>query len=199
MNKLCSRNTALATAAGRSGCRAPVVSRPLAVFSPFGVLVPFALSLAPFIFLPLLSLSLSLSSCIPLRYPCSRASLSRSRRRISVSRSFTLSLSFQACFFLPRTTLLRTSAVSPLSRSLCFFVASVNDPGTSLRPHSSSRSLLRPRSRATPRAAAAMSQSAHGIPRSLSRSSAESVCRRPNKYQINETAARNLDVLITGV
>lgn len=31
------------------------------------------------------------------------------------------------------------------------------------------------------------------------RSVFESACRRPNKYQINETAARNLDVLITGV
>lgn len=52
--------------------------------------------------------------------------------------SFFFPLSFsQAYFFSSRTTLLQTSDVSPLSRSFCFFFASVNDPGVSLRPHSS--------------------------------------------------------------
>lgn len=147
MNKLCSRNTALATAAGRSGC-APVVSQPLAVFSPFDVLVRFTLSFALFIFLLLLC-------AIHVRgVPFSQPS---THWRISFF--FPLSLSFsQVDFFHPSTTLLQTSDVSPLFRSLCFFFASVNDPGVS--PSSFlPRSLLRPCSRATPRAAAAASQS----------------------------------------
>lgn len=52
--------------------------------------------------------------------------------------SFFFLLSFsQVHFFHLSTTLLQTSDVSPPFRSLCFFFASVNDPGVSLRPHPS--------------------------------------------------------------
>lgn len=127
MNKLCSRNTALATAAGRSGC-APLVSQPLAVFSPFDVLVLFILAL--FVFLPL-PLSLSPSSCIPLRYPRSRG--------LFLAFAYLILLPFLSFpyFFSSWTALVQTSDVFPLSRSFRFFFASVNDPGVSLCPHSS--------------------------------------------------------------
>lgn len=130
MNKLCSRNTALATAAGRSGC-APVVSQPLAVFSPFDVLVRFTLSFVLFIFLLLLSLSLFCISVLSML----KVSLSRSRR-IGVSHSSSLSLSLRLTSFILNYVTANFRNVSPLFRSLCFFFASVNDPGVSLRPHS---------------------------------------------------------------
>lgn len=53
-----------------------------------------------------------------------------------------------------------------------------------------------------PAAAAAAAEARTEFPGSLLASSAPLTrlrCRRPNKYQINETAARNLDVLITSV
>lgn len=191
MNKLCSRNTALATAAGRSGC-APVVSQPLAVFPPFDVLILFVPFLALFIFLLLFSPSLlsrvSLLSMFEM-------SLSRSRRRIRVSHSSSLSLSLRLTSFHPE---LRYCKLPTCLHCLARFVSSSLQ---SMIPVSLSV-LIPPASFIAPTLAsyAAASQNVHGIPRSLPRSSLfESVCRRPNKYQINETAARNLDVLITGV
>lgn len=139
MNKLCSRNTGLATAAGRSAhgslwprgflsLRHPRSFRPA--------------SLAPSFFFSFFYRHTSR------RYPCPRVSLSCSRRhrRTIVSPPFFslflsgLVLSCKPCHY-------ESSAVSLVPR---FFLASVNDSGVC----SSSfllRSLLRPRLRVTPR------------------------------------------------
>jgi len=135
MNKLCSRNTALATAAGRSGC-APIVSRPLVVFSPFDILVRFILSFALFVFLPPLSFSLFRFN-IPLRYVRECPSLTIVDARIGVSLlSSSLSFSQTYFFFILNCVPANLRRVFAISLAVFFFV-SVNDPGVSLRPHSS--------------------------------------------------------------
>jgi len=100
-----------------------------------------------------------------------RVSLSRSRRHIGVSHASSLSffLSSLLLFVLNYVTAY-LRCVSAVSLTFYFFFASVNDPGVSLSSFLL-WSLLRPRSRVTLRAAAAMSKSAHRILRSLPRSS----------------------------
>lgn len=155
MNKLCSRNTALATAAGRSGC-APVVSQPLAVFSPFDVLVRFILSLRSFRVFLLLR---PLLSCISLRYPRSPVSFPQPVDAFAFSHflpPFLFSLFRLFLFILNYIICLHC-----LARS--FFFTLAND----LRYVSPSSFLLRSLSRSRSRVATAASQSAHGILRSL--------------------------------
>lgn len=131
-----------------------------------------------------------------------KMSLSRGRRHIGVSHFSSLSLFLSGLFlFILNYITANFRRVSTVS--LALFLLHFSQRSRCISPSSFlPRSLLRPRSRATPRIAAAASQSSYGIPRSLPCSSLglrAPVCRRPNKYQINETAARNLDVLITGV
>lgn len=108
-------------------------------------------------------------ACISMCYPCSTcpfpAAVDALAYLILLPSRF---LSGLFLFILNYVTANFRRVFSTVSLALCFFVASVNDPRcfspSSLLP----RSLLRPRSRATLRAAAAASQSAHGIPRSVS-------------------------------
>lgn len=136
MNKLCSRNTGLATAAGRS------TRCSLAVFSPFVFLslIPL-LSPSPFTATPRLR---------------SRASLSRSQpARGSALLPFSLSLFLAyTSSFRRRAMLLRENLRSSLasSRFPSFYLASINGP--------SSLSFLLPRSLLRSRVVA---RGAHGI------------------------------------
>lgn len=188
MNKPCSRNTGLATAVERSAHG----SLGLAVFSPFDVLVPF--HPVPFI-IPLLSLFLSLRTALFL-YVCFSFSAIRTGIFLSLSFFLTLSLSLGSFRSEPcSTNLFAFSLLRFVSSSLQSMLGV-----SSFLPRSLLRSLPPP-ARVTLRLAAVASRSVHGISSLafLPRSTLRARCQRPNKYQINETAARSLDVLITGV
>lgn len=205
MNKLCSRNTGLATAAGRSahGSRprgflslrrprsfCPV---PLSLFDPLSFirsisLFPFSLSHISHIprtnYLCFLSLSLAVDT------PC--------HRHTSFFFSLPLSLSLQPGSFHSAPHCYAPPAMSFRSPAR-FFLASVNDSGVPRRPHSW-RGLYCARSRNTPGRSRALTAGARAeFPARPISAPLSLGCRRPNKYQINETAARNLDVLITDV
>lgn len=188
MNKLCSRNTGLATAAGRS---AHTVVFGLVVFSPFGILVRSVLS-------PSLRPSFSPSStgipraAIHVRaFPFLAAGDTDAPSCLLPS-----SLSFSRAWFFPANraiTNLPPSHSFPVSSSLQSTIP------VFVRPHFSCGLYCARACELLLAVCSQPSRSAHGIRHSLPRSSVDSQCRRPNKYQINETAARNLDVLITGV
>jgi len=196
MNKLCSRNTALATAAGRSGC-APVVSQSLAVFSPFDVLVRFTLSFALFSSLFIFFSSLFLFRLASLCYPCSRC--------LFLAAVDTLAyLIFLPSLFLSGLFLFILNYVTANFRrvSLVLFLLHFSQWSWCISPSHFSCGLYCAHARELrrelqPRRVRARTE----FPvRYLALYSVfEPVCRRPYKYQINETAARNLDVLITGV
>lgn len=120
MNKLCSRNTALATAAGpgTKWLRAGSLSASRGFLS---LQYPRSLSYALFIFLLFFSYSFFFLSSLHL-YVLSmfNVSLSRSRRRIGVSHSSALSLSLRLISFHPelRYCKLPTCLLHRLARSL---------------------------------------------------------------------------------
>lgn len=156
-------------------------------FSPFGVLVCFIPSLFSSFFLcPLFHSCLASTP----RYPCSRASFSRSRtRRTDVSRFFFLLFLSNLSYFFSFWTTSTANLRRVFAVSLALFLLRFSQWSRYVSPSSFfPRSLLRQRSRA----AATASPSAHGIPRSLSRSSVESAteqisnkwdgCAKPRRF-----------------
>jgi len=191
MNKLCSRNTALATAVGRSGLRTGSLSASRGFLS---LRCPCSFHPVPRSFQLSFSFSFVLHppALSMLECPFLAAVDTLAYLMLLPSLSF-----FQVYFFLSWTTLLRISAVSPLSHSHSISSSLQSMIPVSLYPHSScglycahAREL---RCELQPRWVRARTEfSAHYL-------ALQSLCHRPNKYQINETTVRNLDVLITGV
>lgn len=113
-------------------------------------------------------LSFSFVSCISLCYPCSRCLFLAAVDTLAYL-IFLPSL-FLSGLFLFILNLLQTSDVSPLSRSLCFFFTSVNDPGIS--PSHFSRGLYCDHARELRRELQPRRvRGSYGIPCSLPRSS----------------------------